>query len=393
MKIFIDPGHNFSGEDTGAQGNGIREQYITFIIANKLKSLLISEGHEVFMSRNSLEDNVGSSLSDSLNTRVNLANRYGVQLLVSIHCNAFDGKASGTETLVYSFDSSAFEYAERIQKSIVDKLGTVDRGVKERKDLAVLRKTTMPALLVETAFIDNASDAKLLINKSDVFAEAIFEGITGIKKEKNNVGQTIMKVSNALVQEINPYDFGIMQCKCDKKNINLPHYANGGFQATKNTPVGNLAINGNIITQAKDNADDINLSKKKLTTIYTLNDSTVGITKTDDLSKINNLKNAISGIPIIVDGKFVDLNTIKAEGYYGNELYNTWHGFLGIRGNKLVHIGAKCGFDEMCWLMVAFGIYDAIKLDGGGSFIEKSADFMEATPGNREINNVIYWNE
>ncbi|MBE7028124.1 MAG: N-acetylmuramoyl-L-alanine amidase [Ruminococcaceae bacterium] len=179
MKIFIDAGHNAFGADTGASGNGIREQDITFLIADKLKNLLVSNGHEVFMSRNSLEDNVGSTLSDSLNTRVNLANRYGAQFFISIHCNAFNGEANGTETLVYSFDSEAGEYAKRIQKAITQKLGTKSRGVKERKDLAVLKKTLMPAVLVETAFIDNQHDAMLLKERQSGFAEAIFEGITG----------------------------------------------------------------------------------------------------------------------------------------------------------------------------------------------------------------------
>ena len=180
MKIFIDAGHNAFGADTGASGNGIREQDITFLIADKLKNLLVSNGHEVFMSRNSLEDNVGSTLSDSLNTRVNLANRYGTEFFISIHCNAFNGEASGTETLIFSFNSKAYEYAKRIQNAITQKLSTKDRGVKERKDLAVLKKTLMPAVLIETAFIDNLYDAELL-KRQDDFAEAIFEGITGSK--------------------------------------------------------------------------------------------------------------------------------------------------------------------------------------------------------------------
>ncbi|MBQ2696569.1 MAG: N-acetylmuramoyl-L-alanine amidase, partial [Clostridia bacterium] len=114
MKIFVDAGHNFSGSDTGAEGYGLREQDVTFYIAERLKDLLISAGHEVKMSREKLTDNLGSSLSDSLNTRVNMANRLGMHLFISIHCNAYNGVARGTETLVYSFGSQAAEYAERI---------------------------------------------------------------------------------------------------------------------------------------------------------------------------------------------------------------------------------------------------------------------------------------
>ena len=179
MKIFIDAGHNYSGSDTGAEGHGLREQDVTFYIADKLRVLLESAGHDVKMSREKITDNVGSSLSDSLNARVNMANRLGMNLFVSIHCNAYDGKAKGTETLVYSFGSQSSVYAKGIQKAIITKLGTTNRGVKKRQDLAVLRKTTMPAVLVETAFIDNPEDAVLLRDKQNEFAKAIYEGITG----------------------------------------------------------------------------------------------------------------------------------------------------------------------------------------------------------------------
>ena len=403
MKIFIDAGHNFSGADTGAQGNGIREQDVTFIIANKLKKLLVSYGHEVFMSRNNLQDNVGSTLSDSLNTRVNLANRYGVDLFVSIHCNSFNKQANGTETLVYSFNSSAMEYAERIQKSIIDKLGTKDRGVKERKDLVVLKNTLMPAVLVETAFIDNVYDAELLIKRQDDFAEAIFEGITGSKKEEKNVGQTVMELNGKIyIQEISPEDFEILVYDEKKKDIKAENYFNCGYFAIgeggKTIPVGNLASNGVIIAQAKDNASWLNLAGHELTTIYTAvrgtgKNTICSITKTDDLSSIPDLKTAISGIPIIVGGKYVGIDKIKAEGYFGDELYDTWHGFLGIRHGKLCYVAMKCGFDEMCWTLVALGIYDAIKLDGGGSFILKNGKILESTSENRRIHNVGVWKE
>ena len=54
----------------------------------------------------------------------------------------------------------------------------MDRGIKERGDLIVLKRTDMPAVLVETAFIDNAEDAELLANRQDDFARAIARGIT-----------------------------------------------------------------------------------------------------------------------------------------------------------------------------------------------------------------------
>lgn len=160
MKIFVDAGHNYSGYDTGAVGNGLREQEVTFFIADSLRELLTRAGHTVRMSRNKLTDNIGKNAKDSVNARAREANGWGADLFVSIHCNA--GGGIGTETLVYSATGKAADAAKRVQASIVSRMGTVNRGIKERPGLGVLRLTSMPALLVETAFIDNKKDAELL---------------------------------------------------------------------------------------------------------------------------------------------------------------------------------------------------------------------------------------
>ena len=84
----------------------------------------------------------------------------------------------GTETLCYADRGNAGELAHCIQDQIINSLGTVDRGVKERPGLVVLRMTDMPAVLVELAFISNEGDAALLANDKDEFARAIARGIT-----------------------------------------------------------------------------------------------------------------------------------------------------------------------------------------------------------------------
>ncbi len=180
MKIFLDAGHNFSGGDTGASGFGLKEQDVTFEIADKLRMLFQNAGHEVKMSREKMTDNVGNgTVASSIAGRVDMANRWGADLFISIHANAYNGSARGTETLVYNLDGEAGEIAKRVQNEIVVKLGTRDRGLKVRPDLGVLRMTNMPALLIETAFIDNEDDAWLLKSKQDGFARAIFYGVAG----------------------------------------------------------------------------------------------------------------------------------------------------------------------------------------------------------------------
>lgn len=176
MKICIDAGHNYSGFDTGAIGNGLREQDVTFSIADKLRYLLKQKGIDVIMTRNNFTDNVGENAKDSINERAKIANRAKCDYFISIHCNT--GGGTGTETLIYGTGGHAESLAKCVNNKIVKHFGLKNRGIKVRTDLGVLRITNMPAILVETAFIDNQSDAKLLKHNINEFAQAIYDGIT-----------------------------------------------------------------------------------------------------------------------------------------------------------------------------------------------------------------------
>ena len=177
MKICIDAGHNFSSYDTGASGNGLREQDITFGIASKLKPMLECVGIEVLMTRTYLTQNLGLNSDDSLKERCDIANNGKCDLFISIHCNSHtNASANGTEVLVYKFGGEAEKLAAMVQAKIVETFNTADRGVKEY-NAKVLRSTDMPAILVETAFISNGQDAELLKDKQTEFARAIFEGV------------------------------------------------------------------------------------------------------------------------------------------------------------------------------------------------------------------------
>ena len=179
IKIFIDQGHNPEGVNAGAEGNGLREQDINYEVGIYLAELLNENGNfETMLSRPTPETTLGTSNSTSLQARVNMANEWGAQWFISIHTNAAENpQANGTEVYVYSRTSPAFPLAEDIQEEIVERLGTRDLGVKENPSLYVLRRTDMPALLIELAFITNESDAELLENERYAFAYAIYQGI------------------------------------------------------------------------------------------------------------------------------------------------------------------------------------------------------------------------
>ena len=162
MRIFINPGHG--GGDSGACGHGLIERDVAFNIGKLVRHYLRAVGYDVMLFQ-----------FDGLNTICQQANAYDADIFVSIHCNSGDG--IGAETYESGYSEASFKLAQAIQKQLVDSLPLVDRGVKSA-NFAVLRGTDMPAVLVETAFIDNFDDAQLLRDRQDDFARAIARGIT-----------------------------------------------------------------------------------------------------------------------------------------------------------------------------------------------------------------------
>ena len=182
MKVFINPGHD-QKYDSGAvnPNSGLRECDVAAEVGALVVDYLEAAGCEcqIMQSDNLAPTPAGrSEYADRQGATVTeTANDWGVDIFVSIHCNAANTAAQGTE--IECFGGGAGEQlAQCIQSQIVDSLGTVDRGVKYTPKLLVLRYTDMPAVLVEMAFIDNDEDAELLAGKADDFARAIARGVT-----------------------------------------------------------------------------------------------------------------------------------------------------------------------------------------------------------------------
>lgn len=179
IKIFIDQGHNPKGPNTGSFGNGIKEADITYEVGVLLKNLLEANGNfSVMLSRNTPDEVLGSTNAGSLARRVQMANSWGADYFISIHTNAVTNpQANGTEIFTYRLMGPAYNMAVRILNSIVTRLDMRNRGVKQGNNLYVLRKTAMPALLIELGFITNPQDAYKLENNPFGFANAIYQGI------------------------------------------------------------------------------------------------------------------------------------------------------------------------------------------------------------------------
>lgn len=168
-KIGIDCGHSLNSYDYGAVG--IRnESDLTREVGRRVIDLFRQNGHEVV---DCTVDNC-NSLSDSLYRRYNKANENNCDYYISIHFNAFNGSAKGTEIL---YTSSPDDKMQRILNNIVG-LGYVNRGLKkDTRGLAVLRNTVMKAMLIECCFCDNSEDMNRY--NPDLLAKAIVEGFLG----------------------------------------------------------------------------------------------------------------------------------------------------------------------------------------------------------------------
>ncbi len=179
IKIFIDQGHNPQGVNAGAEGFGLREQDVTYNVGMYLANFLEEDSRfEVKTSRNSPEQVLGTSNSTSLAERVNAANNWPADYFISIHVNANTNPSiNGSEVYVYQEYTQSYYLGEHVLNAVVAQVGTKDNGVRIRPSLYVLRKTNMPAILVELAYITNSSDAEKLRNNQYQFALGIYNGI------------------------------------------------------------------------------------------------------------------------------------------------------------------------------------------------------------------------
>jgi len=168
--IVIDAGHG--GKDPGAVFSSVYEKNLNLDIAKRLRKLLVAKGYEVIMTRT-------NDTFVELAERANIANKNNADLFISIHNNSMPTGYSGIMTLYSTRDVnesfSSKNLADIVQANMLDSMGTKNIGARERDNLVVLNKTTMPAVLVEVGCMSDPNELKQL--KKATFRQKAAQGI------------------------------------------------------------------------------------------------------------------------------------------------------------------------------------------------------------------------
>ena len=182
--MMLDAGHG--GRDPGAVYNGRQEKDDTLALTLAIGELLQERGIDVLYTRT-------TDIYESPFQKAMEANAAGVDFFLSIHRNSYptDNTVSGVESLVYDKAGLKYTMAQNINAQL-ESVGFVNLGVKERPGLVVLRRTQMPAVLVEVGFINSDIDNQLFDDNFDDIALAIAEGVLDTLEQSGEIsGETL----------------------------------------------------------------------------------------------------------------------------------------------------------------------------------------------------------
>ena len=178
VKVVIDAGHG--GKDGGKVGvNGALESEINLQIANRLKEMLEEDQIEVRMTRTEGREISGTKAED-LRARVALIDQEQPDLTVSIHQNSYKSpEIKGAQVFYYTHSKEGKKAAETMQESLKALDPENTRQAKGNTTYYILKKTTVPTIIVECGFLSNSTEAGLLVTPEyqEKVAWAIHMGI------------------------------------------------------------------------------------------------------------------------------------------------------------------------------------------------------------------------
>ncbi len=229
IKIALNLGHG-CGKDVGARN----EEFLINKIGPMIQGHLQNLGHQVILTRPS----GNLTVNQSLKARTDKANSNNCDIFISLHCNAFDSKAHGSE--IFSYDGKDKLGASKILKEFSE-IGFTNRGVKNGSHLADLKNSKMTALLIEFCFGDNTEDKARMEANLDKMARIVVSNIVGtdirVKAKKtcgfcldnvhsdtsdNNINGVILSgwcEARRFTLFINGHNYGIRECSVSRPDV------------------------------------------------------------------------------------------------------------------------------------------------------------------------------
>ena len=247
-KVAIDAGHG--GNDFGAVFNGRKEKDDVFRLAMEVGRILEESGVDVFYVRD-------DDIYETPFKKATDANNSGADLFVSLHRNSSEmpNQYSGVETLVYEKGGTRSRLANNINSEL-EAVGFNNIGVSERPNLVVLRRTQMPAALVEVGFINNENDNRTFDQNFNAIAKGIADGIlTTLYQRSATVNSSNVNMPNGSMtvpgagetmpdNSMNAPDSSMTMPNSD---MNVPGGNTGMPNGNMNVPGGNTGMpNGNM---------------------------------------------------------------------------------------------------------------------------------------------------
>ena len=211
-KIAVDAGHG--GSDYGATYNGRAEKDDNLKLALAVGDILEKNGIDVVYTRNTDEYETPFKKATD-------ANDAKADYFVSIHRNSspMPNQYTGVETLVYNNSGIKSQMAANINSEL-EKVGFKNLGITERPNLVVLKRTKMPAVLVEAGFINNDKDNETFDKNFNQIANGIADGILktlGIKPKTDNATTQAASDKVPQVKSDSAKSTEIMPAACEKK--------------------------------------------------------------------------------------------------------------------------------------------------------------------------------
>ena len=240
--VVIDAGHG--GSDPGAVYNGRQEKDDVLRLAMAVGNILANSGVDVSYTRT--DDVYETPFQKAMD-----ANATGADFLISIHRNSATtpNSYSGAQTLVFNDSGIRSTLARNINNELVD-LGFRDAGIVERPNLVVLRRSQMPAALVEVGFINNDRDNQLFDERFDEIAQGIADGILNtIYSGQGDTNERDLEKNDSMGVSSNMMDNEMMN---DNNNMMAEDMRNGGMM--NHTMMNNGMMNSNMMSNEMMNA-------------------------------------------------------------------------------------------------------------------------------------------